>query len=53
MGAHAASGELTESEIPILDELCEAILEYIYVSPSRVATIAKHIEELKQRNKNV
>lgn len=50
-GAHAALGELTESEIPILDNLCEAILDYVYIAPNRVAEIAKHINELEKRNK--
>jgi Domain of unknown function (DUF4145) len=32
-GAHASLGELTRDEIPILDDLCRAILEYVYNAP--------------------
>lgn len=39
IGAHAGSGELTEKEIPIVNALCIAILEYVYSAPY-LATIA-------------
>lgn len=40
IGAHAGSGELTEKEIPIVNALCSAILEYVYSAPY-LATIAE------------
>jgi len=40
IGAHAGSGELTEKEIPIVNALCSAILEYVYSAP-HLATIAE------------
>lgn len=40
IGAHAGSGELTEEEIPIVNALCSAILEYVYSAP-HLATIAE------------
>lgn len=40
IGAHAGSGELTQKEIPIVNALCIAILEYIYSAPY-LATIAE------------
>jgi hypothetical protein len=33
LGAHASIGELTSEEIPLLDDLCKAILEYVYIAP--------------------
>lgn len=40
IGAHAAIGELSDKEIPIVATLCTAILEYIYSAPY-LATIAE------------
>lgn len=40
IGAHAGSGELTEKEIPIVNALCSAILEYVYSAP-HLATLAE------------
>ncbi len=34
IGAHASLGELTTSEVPILDDLCRAVLEYVYAAPA-------------------
>lgn len=33
VGAHATLGELTGANLPILDRLCRAILEYVYSAP--------------------
>lgn len=33
VGAHPTLGELTVSELPIMDSLCRAILEYVYSAP--------------------
>lgn len=33
VGAHALLGELTRNDVPMLDSLCTAILEYIYSAP--------------------
>jgi hypothetical protein len=33
VGAHAELGELTTSEVPIVDDLCRALLDYIYTAP--------------------
>jgi Domain of unknown function (DUF4145) len=51
IGAHAGLGELTKSEVPILDDLCKAILEYVYVAPNRVAKVSQRIENLKNHGK--
>ena len=33
VGAHASLGELTSAELPVLDGLCRAVLEYVYSAP--------------------
>jgi len=33
VGAHAELGELTTDEVPILDDLCRALLDYVYTAP--------------------
>lgn len=49
VGAHAAIGELKESEIPIIKALIQAILEYIYSAP-RLAEIAENkLNQLRSR----
>lgn len=51
IGAHAGSGELTEKEIPIVNALCNAILEYVYSAP-HLATIAESkLNAIKSKSK--
>ena len=47
IGAHPSLGELTEQEIPILDNLCRAILEYVYSAPSLVKQAQEILERIK------
>lgn len=52
IGAHAGSGELTEKEIPIVNALCIAILEYVYTAP-HLATIAENkLNSIKTKTKS-
>lgn len=48
IGAHATLGELTPGEIPILDNLCRAILEYVYSAPYMVEQAEKRVAALKK-----
>jgi hypothetical protein len=50
VGAHATLGELTESEIPILDDLCRAILEYVYSAPALVARVQERLDGLRAKS---
>jgi hypothetical protein len=51
IGAHAGSGELTEKEIPIVNALCNAILEYVYSAPY-LATLAENkLNAIKTKKK--
>lgn len=47
IGAHAASGELSEKEIPILNALSRAILEYIYSAPYLATLAEQQLERVK------
>lgn len=47
IGAHAVLGELTEADVPYLDSLCRAILEYIYVAPRLIDQVQKRIDAIK------
>lgn len=49
LGAHAGYAELTPAEIPILDDLCRAILGYVYEAPQLANTAERHLQELKRR----
>jgi hypothetical protein len=51
VGAHAVLGELTEKEVPILESLSRAILEYVYSAPFLVAQAKEALEKLKRRKK--
>lgn len=48
-GAHASRGELTREEIPILDDLCRAILEYVYNAPHLVEKAEQRLKRLKEK----
>ena len=52
VGAHAGLGELTKAEVPILDSLCKAILEYIYGAPYLVQQATDRLEQLKAAKKS-
>jgi len=49
IGAHAGSGELSEKEIPILNALSKAILEYIYSAPHLATLAEKQLERVKKK----
>ena len=46
-GAHATLGELTPNQVPILDKLCRAILEYVYSAPHLVKEAEEHLRLLR------
>jgi hypothetical protein len=50
LGAHASMGELTRDEIPILDDLCRAILEYVYNAPYLAERAEQRVNILKEKN---
>ena len=52
-GAHAFVGELTKAEIPILDSLCKAILEYIYSAPELLRETEQRLQVLRARERRM
>jgi len=46
VGAHASLGELTGKEIPFLDNLCRAILEYVYEAPDLIQKAKQRLDEI-------
>jgi len=50
IGAHADLGELTPVEVPILEDLCRAILEYVYTAPALISKVQSRIDNLKSEN---
>lgn len=51
MGAHAWVGELGPAEIPILDSLCRAILEYVYSAPHLVKQAEERLNQLRDQQR--
>src|SRR5439155_23371991 len=53
VGAHAELGELTPAEVPIVEDLCRAILDYIYTAPYLAqraeASLSRLIKKEKRR----
>jgi hypothetical protein len=47
IGAHAARAQLSENEVPVIDALCRAILEYVYVAPHLVALAQQTLDRVK------
>jgi Domain of unknown function (DUF4145) len=50
IGAHADLGELTEAELPVLDDLTRAILEYVYAAPLLATEAEERFTRLKRKN---
>jgi len=48
VGAHANLGELTEEELPILEKLGRAVLEYVYVAPHLVTEAEDSLVKLQK-----
>jgi hypothetical protein len=51
LGAHASLGGLTDNEVPILENLSRAILEYVYSAPFLVEQAKIALDKLHQRRK--
>lgn len=51
VGAHPTLGELTPAELPILDGLCRAILEYVYSAPFMADQAEQRLKALQDRRR--
>lgn len=45
LGAHDAEDEVTEEDVPIILDFLEAILEYLYVAPAKIAAIQTRLHK--------
>lgn len=50
IGAHANLGELTADELPVLDDLTRAILEYVYSAPFLAKEAEERLARLKTKS---
>ncbi len=46
VGAHANLGTITNDEVPVLEALCRAVLEYVYAAPQLVAQVESRLQKL-------
>ena len=44
LGAHDAEDEVTEEDVPIILDFLEAILEYLYVAPAKIAAVQARLK---------
>lgn len=51
VGAHPTLGELTPAELPIMDNLCHAIVEYVYSAPFLAKQAEMRFNQLKNSSK--
>lgn len=51
VGAHAVLGELTQDEIPIVNNLTKAILEYVYSAPHLAHIAEEKLNKLRKKKK--
>lgn len=52
VGAHADLGELTTADLPVLDDLTRAVLEYVYSAPSLAREAEARLAELTGKTKS-
>ena len=45
LGAHDAEDEITETDVPIIIDFLEAILEYLYVAPAKIAAVQDRLKK--------
>ncbi|MCA8998128.1 MAG: DUF4145 domain-containing protein [Planctomycetaceae bacterium] len=50
VAAHADLGDLTSQEVPLLDALLKAVLEYVYTAPQLVEDVQARLQEVEKRN---
>jgi Domain of unknown function (DUF4145) len=50
IGAHAAGVQLSENEVPVIDALCRAILEYVYGAPHLVNLAQETLDRVKGKH---
>jgi hypothetical protein len=49
LGAHVELGELTPQEVPIVEDLCRALLDYLYAAPFLTQRAIDHLSAVTPR----
>ena len=49
LGAHAELGDVTAQEVPIVEDLCRALLDYIYTAPQLALRAETHLAKLTNK----
>jgi hypothetical protein len=47
VGAHADLGSLSTTQVPVLESVCRAILEYVYAAPALLNDVASRVKALE------
>ena len=47
IGAHASDDNITESDVPVLIQFTESILDYVYRAPARLEAVKRRIQKEK------
>lgn len=45
LGAHDAEDEVTEEDVPLILDFLEAILEYLYIAPAKIAAVQRRLKK--------
>lgn len=53
ISAHGNLGQITRNQIPLLDYLCEAILDYIYHVPEMTKLVQRDLDNLKKHQSEI
>jgi hypothetical protein len=48
LGAHDENVDVAPADVPVIDDLADAILEYLYRAPAKLAAVRQGIEEGKR-----
>lgn len=48
LGAHVADVEVESTDVPVIEDFAEAILEYLYRSPAKVEMVRKALDERRR-----
>ncbi len=51
LGAHAELGELTAEEVPVVEDLCRALLDYLYAAPFLTQRAMNRLSALRSKSK--
>ena len=50
IGAHAYLGDLTPGDVPAVDALCRALLEYVYTAPELIKQVETKLRKRKKKS---